>query len=173
MSETCGGCVYDGRPLDGVGVRVDAGGRAWISGPTLFEGYDGDPGLTAEVLQDGWFATSDLGEIDDAGLLHVQGRVDDVIISGGVNVPTDAVAARLSEHPSVEVAAVLGVPDAEWGQRVVALVVGELSVEAAREWVAERHPRAWAPREVLVLDTIPLLTNGKVDRLALGRLVRG
>jgi O-succinylbenzoic acid--CoA ligase len=173
MSETCGGCVYDGRPLDGVGVRVDAGGRVWISGPTLFEGYDGDPGLTAEVLQDGWFATSDLGEIDDAGLLHVQGRVDDVIISGGVNVPTDAVAARLSEHPSVEVAAVLGVPDAEWGQRVVALVVGELSVEAAREWVAERHPRAWAPREVLVLDTIPLLTNGKVDRLALGRLVRG
>ena len=117
MSETCGGCVYDGRPLDGVEVRVGADGRIRIAGRVLFDGYDGRPDLTAGALEDGWFVTQDLGRLDQDGLLQVVGRVDDVVLSGGVNVPPAAVASRLREHPSVREAEVVGIPDPEWGRR--------------------------------------------------------
>lgn len=173
MSETCGGCVYDGMPLDGVAVAVGADGRVRIGGPVLLDGYDGRPDLTAEVLADGWFTTADLGRLDHDGRLQVLGRVDDVIVSGGVNVPGPAVAARLREHPAVAAAEVVGVPDDEWGQRVVACVVGSLSLADARDWVGGEHPRSWAPRELVVLDAVPLLPNGKTDRRALQELAGG
>ena len=166
-AETAGGCVYDGVALDGVAVAIDADGRVRIAGPTLFEGYVGDPELTARVLVDGWFRTADAGRLDADGRLQVLGRIDDMVVSGGVNVPAPAVAARLREHPDVGAAEVLGVPDEEWGNRVVAFVVGPVSLEAARDWVAEAHPRSWAPRQLVRLETIPLLGNGKPDRLAL------
>ncbi|HEY3013643.1 MAG TPA: AMP-binding protein [Nocardioides sp.] len=167
-SETCGGCVYDGVPLDGVDVRIDpSDARIGLRGPMLFTEYDGDPVLTAETLVDGWFLTSDLGRLDDDGRLRVLGRLDDMVLSGGVNVPAPAVAARLREHPAVHDAVVIGVPDHEWGQRVVAYVVGRLTLAEARDWVAVVHPRAWAPRELCVLDELPLLANGKVDLVRL------
>lgn len=166
-AETAGGCVYDGYALDGVAVALEADGRVRIAGPTLFEGYAGDPDLTAGVLVDGWFRTADAGRFDDDGRLQVLGRIDDVVVSGGVNVPAPAVAARLREHPDVAAAEVLGVPDEEWGTRLVAFVVGPLSLRAARDWVAEVHPRSWAPRQLVALDAVPLLGNGKPDRLAL------
>lgn len=169
-AETAGGCVYDGYALDGVAVAIGADGRIRLSGPTLFEGYDGDPALTAQVLVDGWFLTSDAGTLDEDGRLHVLGRIDDMVVSGGVNVPTPAVAARLREHPAVSQVEVVGVPDEEWGHRVVAFVVGDLSLAEARDWVAERHPRSWAPRDLVVLDDLPLLGNGKVDRMSLREL---
>lgn len=169
--ETAGGCVYDGWPLDGVGLALGTDGRIRISGPTLFERYDGDPAGTEAALVDGWFLTSDAGRFDEDGRLHVLGRLDDVVVSGGVNVPAPAVAARLREHPAVADAAVVGVPDPEWGHRVVAFVVptGETGVAELRDWVAEVHPRAWAPREVVTVDELPLLGNGKVDRVVLQR----
>lgn len=170
-SETAGGCVYDGLPLDGVALAIGADGRVRIGGPTLFERYEGDPDLTAQALVDGWYLTSDAGRLDEDGRLQVLGRLDDVVISGGVNVPLPAVGARLREHPQVEAVEVLGVEDPEWGQRVVAFVVGEVSTQAARDWVAETHQRAWAPRDVVRLDALPLLPNGKVDRQALRSLV--
>ena len=123
MSETCGGCVYDGVALDEVGVALASDGRIRIAGPILFDGYVDAPEATAEAMQDGWFLTSDLGRLDEDGRLQVLGRMDDVVISGGVNVPALAVALRLREHPTVEAAEVIGVPDDEWGQRVVAVVV--------------------------------------------------
>jgi O-succinylbenzoic acid--CoA ligase len=166
-SETAGGCVYDGLPLDGVALALAPDGRVRIGGPTLFAGYEGDPAQTAEVLVDGWFLTSDAGRIDEDGRLQVLGRIDDVVVSGGVNVPTPAVAARLRAHPSVHAAEVLGVPDEEWGHRVVAFVVGGLSLEEARDWVGAEHPRSWAPRALVELDELPLLANGKPDRLRL------
>ncbi|WP_242497226.1 AMP-binding protein [Nocardioides oleivorans] len=167
-SETAGGCVYDGLPLDGVGVTIAADGRVRLAGPTLFSHYLDDPGLTAETLVDGWFLTSDAGRLDEDGRLRVLGRIDDVVISGGVKVPLPAVARRLREHPSVEQAEVLGVPDDEWGQRLVAVVVGGAVPDAElRDWVGEVHPRSWAPREVRRVDALPLLANGKVDRQAL------
>jgi o-succinylbenzoate---CoA ligase len=190
-AETAGGCVYDGMPLDGVAVVIGDEGRIRIGGPTLFEGYVDDPVLTAETLVDGWYLTSDTGRFDEDGRLSVLGRVDDVVVTGGVNVPAVAVAARLREHPAVVAAEVLGVPDEEWGNRVVAFVVvsrlgrgrprtsttGDdpgvsslettLSVDDLRDWVAEKHPRPWAPRELVIVDEIPLLPNGKPDRQAL------
>ena len=171
-AETAGGCVYDGYPLDDVGVDVDADGRIRISGPTLFDGYEGDPELTSRLLVDGWFLTSDAGRLDDDGRLHVLGRLDDVVVSGGVNVPLPAVAARLRAHPDLAAAEVIGVPDEEWGQRVVAYVVATrpVSLLEVRDWVARAHPRSWAPQEVVPLDALPMLDNGKVDRMALKEL---
>ena len=78
-AETAGGCVYDGVPLDGVAVALGDDGRIRIAGPTLFDGYDGDPALTAEALVDGWFLTSDAGRLDEDGRLEVLGRLDDVV----------------------------------------------------------------------------------------------
>lgn len=166
-SETAGGCVYDGLPLDGVGVVLDATGRIRLGGPTIFAGYDGDPDLTAETLVDGWFLTSDTGRLDPDGRLQVTGRVDDVAISGGVKVPLPAVAERLRQHPGVDDAEVLAVPDEEWGHRVVAVVVGDADEGGLRDWVGEVHPRSWAPRTVVRVEALPLLPNGKVDRQAI------
>jgi o-succinylbenzoate---CoA ligase len=170
-AETAGGCVYDGVPLDGVGVALAADGRIRIGGPTLFDGYLDDPAATRSALVDGWFVSSDAGRLEDDGRLRVLGRVDDMVVSGGVNVPAAAVAARLREHPSVAAAEVVGLPDAEWGNRVVAIVSlvdpgRALTLDEVRDWVAAVHPRPWAPREVRVVSALPMLANGKVDRLA-------
>lgn len=175
-AETAGGCVYDGLPLDGVAVALGEGGRIRIAGPTLFSGYADRPDLTREVLVDGWFLTSDAGRVDEDGRLVVIGRLDDVVVTGGLNVPAPAVAERLREHPALAAAEVLGVPDPEWGNRVVAFVVprptAASDLETLRDWVAAEQPRAWAPRQVVVLDAIPLLPNGKPDRQALRALAR-
>ncbi|MFI5624719.1 AMP-binding protein [Nocardioides sp. NPDC051685] len=166
-AETCGGCVYDAMPLDGVGIAIGTDGRVRISGPTLFDGYQDDPEQTANSLVNGWFLTSDAGTLDEDGRLRILGRIDDMVITGGVKVPAALVARRLREHPSVTAAEALGIPDEEWGQRLVAFVVGDIDAAAAREWVAAEHPRSWAPRQVVALDAIPLLGNGKPDRQAL------
>jgi o-succinylbenzoate---CoA ligase len=169
MSETCGGCVYDGRPLDGVDVSADAEGRIHIRGPVLFDGYDGRPDLTAQTLVDGALRTQDVGEFDADGRLVVTGRVDDVVVSGGVNVGLAAVERRVREHHLVRDAAVVGVDDAEWGSRVRAFAVADpvLTLDALRDFVAAELPRTWAPRDLTMLRELPLLDNGKVDRQAL------
>jgi len=177
-AETCGGCVYDGLPLDGVGLALAADGRIRITGPTLFDGYLDDEPATRAALVDGWFLTSDAGRLDEDGRLHVLGRVDDMVVSGGVNVPAAAVAARLREHPAVTAAEVVGISDPEWGHRVVAVLslvepAANPSLDDLRAWVAERHPRAWAPRELVVVPTLPMLANGKVDRLTVRELAGG
>ena len=172
-SETAGGCVYDGLPLDGVGVAIGADGRVRLAGPTLFAGYLDDPELTAATLVDGWYLTSDLGRLDEDGHLQVLGRADDVVVSGGVNVPLPAVRSALRSHPDVDEVELVGVPSEEWGTEVVALVVAARVPELAelRDHVSARLPRAWAPRRVVGLDALPLLENGKVDRQELSRLV--
>ena len=173
MSETCGGCVYDGVPLDGVAVGVDADGQVRLAGPVLFDGYEGEPERTAAVLGDGWFATADLGELDDDGRLRIDGRLDDVLISGGVKVPPVAVEEMLARHPDVLEVGVVGTPDAEWGQRVTAVLRSPPGVSppdpaALRDLVT---PRAWAPRRfVVVQEPLPALASGKPDRRALARL---
>lgn len=179
MSETSGGCVYDGVPLDGVRLRIDDRGQVMIAGPVLFDGY-ADPEATAKVLRDGWFATNDLGEIGPDGRLSVTGRADDVVISGGVNVALPAVTRALRGIDGVRDAIALGVDDPEWGSRVVAYVVPDdavcldgLRLDEVRDAVAESGlPRTWAPREVVLLDALPLLPGGKIDRQALRGAVR-
>jgi O-succinylbenzoic acid--CoA ligase len=166
MTETAGGCVYDGRPLDGVLVRVGPSGIE-LAGPTLALGYRLDPDGTAAAFAGGWFRTRDAGTLAD-GVLQVHGRIDDVVISGGVNVAPAAVEAVLREHPDVADAVVCGRPDPEWGQRVVAVVVpapGALPALAAlRPWVAERLGPAAAPRELHTVQAVPVLHTGKPDR---------
>jgi O-succinylbenzoic acid--CoA ligase len=164
MSETSGGCVYDGVPLDG--VEVDADDRIRLRGPMLATAYRHGPLRDG----DGWFTTGDLGTWDGARLT-VLGRADDVVVTGGEKVAPTAVEARLREHPAVVDVAVVGVPDPEWGQRVVAVVVlrAPLSLAGAREHVAGPLPRAAAPRELRVVGALPLLPSGKVDRVGLRR----
>ncbi len=171
MSETCGGCVYDGVPLDGVRIRIDDDRQIHLAGPMLFDGY-ASSSATAEVLRDGWFATSDLGEFNPDGSLRVLGRTDDVVISGGVNVSLPAVTEALREIDGVTDAYAFAVDDAEWGQRVIGCLVGDVPLETARDAIeAAGLPRTWAPRQLVVVDEIPLLPGGKVDRVGLRGLV--
>ena len=174
MSETCGGCVYDGEPLAGVGVRVDDDGRIWLRGPMLTSGYRLRPDLTADALVDGWLRTADRGRLRPDGALVVFGRLDDVIISGGENVDPSTVAGVLATHPAIQDVEVVGVPDDEWGQAVAAVVVladdASLSVADARAWCAERVPAAALPRHVVAVDAMPMLSSGKPDRGAIRQL---
>jgi o-succinylbenzoate---CoA ligase len=167
MTETCGGCVYDGVPLDGVEVTVD-GGRIRIRGPVLARGYRGHAPLP--LTEDGWLITDDLGRWVD-GRLQVRGRADDVIVSGGANVVPARVAAVLAEHPSVAEAAIVGRPDAEWGERVVALVVPAgppPDLPSLRTFLADRLASHELPRELVLVDHLPLLPSGKIDRRRIG-----
>ena len=177
MSETCGGCVYDGVPLDGVEMCVDDDGRVRLRGPVLMSRYRLQPQLTEDSLRDGWFLTSDLGSIGADGRLSVHGRVDDVVVTGGEKVVTTQVAAVLATHPLVTDVAVAGVPDTEWGERLVAVVVTTATAPEPsrfraelRDWCRRTLPSAAAPRDVLVVDEIPRLASGKPDRLAVQSL---
>ena len=176
MSETSGGCVYDGRPLDGVDVAVDRDGRIRLRGPMLMSRYRLAPELTAASLQQGWFVTSDVGTIGPDGDLTVHGRVDDVVVTGGENVVTTEVASVLAEHPRVADALVTGVPDDEWGQRLVAVVVPAgpaPDLAELREWCRRTLPVAAAPRGLVIVDEIPRLSSGKPDRQAVQSLAAG
>lgn len=176
MSETSGGCVYDGVPLDGVGLRIGDDAGIQVQGPVLMSGYRLRPDLTAEALVDGWLITSDLGELGHDGRLQVTGRVDDIVITGGENVVVAQIAAVLSAHPDLAEVAVTGVDDPEWGQQIVAVVVpgraGVVpSLAGLREWCRDQLPAAARPRGLVVLAEIPKLASGKPDRLAITRLV--
>ena len=188
MTETCGGCVYDGVPLDGVRVAIHgddddsaAGGRIWIGGPVLFSGYRpggyggaGSPTVTGGsrgvAPPDGvrWFRTGDLGRLDSSGRLVVRGRADDVINTGGHKVVPGEVTAALQTCPGVRDVAVLGQPDPEWGERVIAVVVpadpaDPPALELLRLHVRGRLPRYAAPSRVVMVDAVPMLPSGKHD----------
>lgn len=207
MTETCGGCVYDGVPLAGVRARLDPGsGVVELAGPVLADGYLGDPAATGTAFRtdaDGtrWFRTSDLGRVEGGvvggvvgedrhvdervpGRLTVLGRADDVVVTGGVNVSPAAVEDVVAGVEGIGEVCVVGVPDAEWGATVVAVVTlvapavappvvpAEL-VEAVRRRVADRLGRAAAPRRVVAVEDLPRRGPGKVDRAAVARLVVG
>ncbi|SPT57911.1 class I adenylate-forming enzyme family protein [Actinomadura madurae] len=170
MSETCGGCVYDGVPLDGMRVGLGAGGRIRLAGPSLFTGYRLRPEESAEVRDGEWFVTQDLGAIED-GRLRVRGRLDDVINTGGEKVVAGEIATVLSRHPKVRDVVVVGRPDPEWGERVTAVVVPAAprppDLAELRAFVRETMPAHAAPRELELVDAIPLLASGKPDRARL------
>ena len=177
MSETCGGCVYDGEPLDGVSARTGPGGRIELAGPVLFSGYRGRPDLTAGVLDGGWFITSDVGEVGASGRLTVRGRADGMINTGGEKVAADEVAAVLEACPGVREAVVVGRPDPEWGEVVTAIVVpadpaDPPGLDTLRGFARGRLPDYAAPRAVVLLPAVPLLASGKPDLQALRRLAR-
>lgn len=184
MSETCGGCVYDGVPLDGVGVATDApgpdgAGRVLLSGPTLLTRYRTAPGADPvpgpDTAADGSrvLRTNDLGRWDGERL-EILGRMDEVINTGGHKVVPGQVNALIMADPSVAESVVVGRPDPEWGERVCAVVVpadpaAPPALEHLRAVVRDRLPAYAAPREVEVRDRLPMLASGKPDLVALRR----
>jgi len=173
MTETGSGVVYDGRPLDGVGVRVEDG-EILLRGPMLLRCYrDGTDPKDAG----GWLRTGDAGELRPDGALGVHGRMGELVVTGGENVWPSAVEAILRRHPAVADVAVGGVADPDWGERVCAFVVTGEPVPPARQLLAELRELVSgelaafaAPREAVVVDEIPRSLLGKVKREALGML---
>jgi O-succinylbenzoic acid--CoA ligase len=185
MTETCGGCVYDGVPLDGVQVAVERGqassaGRIRLGGPVVARGYRGRPDADQFTETDGtrWFTTNDLGRWNEgASVLTVLGRADDVIVTGGEKVAPQSVEAIVSGLSGIAECLVVGVPDDRWGQRVVALLVASSGPadEAAllgevRHAVKARLGAAAAPHDVLPVDALPASALGKPDRRAAAAL---
>jgi O-succinylbenzoic acid--CoA ligase len=169
MTETGSGVVYDGVPLDGVEVRI-VDGEVHLRGPMLLRCYrDG----TDPKDPDGWFATGDAGTWDAAaGRLRVEGRMGDVIVTGGEKVWPAAVERVLGAWDAVAEVAVAGRPDDEWGQRVVAVIVpadpsAPPSLDAVRDVVKAELPAYAAPRQVVIAGALPRTGIGKVSRTAL------
>lgn len=170
MSETAGGCVYDGVPLEGVRVRIDDG-RVVLGGETLAKGYrrrvDPDP-----FAEPGWFRTDDVGAVDDSGVLSILGRIDDGIGTGGLTVLPQLVEAALGTHPAIADCAVFGASDDRLGQRVVAAIVVAAgaavpTLDELRAHVELTLEPTAAPRELHVVYELPRRGIGKLDRKAL------
>ena len=179
MTETCGGCVYDGRPLAGVEVAVDAApgepGRIRLRGPMLAAGSLDPADDATRFTPDGWFVTDDLGRLASDGTLEMLGRVDAVINTGGVKVDPVTVETLLRTDPTVADVLVVGMPDPEWGERVVALVTAAdpndpPTLERLRTLVTATLPPAHAPREVRLVDRIARDAMGKVSAAERARL---
>lgn len=168
LTESCGGVVYNGRPLPGTEVRVTADGEVQLRGPTLLRRYRFDERATASAFTgDGWLRTRDAGAIVH-GVLTVLGRLDDAIVSGGEKVWPLEVEAALATHPAVAKVAVRGRADPEWGERVVAFVVprdgAAPSLASLRAHVATQLARYKAPRELVIVDALSRTSLGKVRR---------
>ncbi len=187
-SETAGGCVYDGIPLAGVEVRV-VDGEVQLSGPTLAEGYLGEPDRTGsafvwDAAGTRWYRTGDTGTFD--GQLSVTGRLDNVIISGGINVSLDRVERIVRALPGLHDAVVVAVPDPRWGQASVVVVPrradaedagqepdGDAELSRVRDAVTEQLGAHARPRAVITVAGFPLLPSGKPDRVELARIASG
>jgi o-succinylbenzoate---CoA ligase len=182
MTETFGGVVYDGLAVPGTRVRITGPdddevrtgeeGTVELRTPSMMRCYrDGGDTLTS----DGWFRTGDLGLIEPLEQrLVVLGRSDDLIITGGEKVWPEPVERLLDTQPGIREAAVIGVPDNEWGQRVVALVVPESGspppdLDRIRDAVRSRLPVASAPKELRLVDSLPRTGLGKIRRSSLPR----
>lgn len=172
LTESCGGVLYDSRPLRGTEVRVQDG-EIVLRGPTIMRGYHLDPDGTQRVrTPEGWLRTGDAGELDGQGRLHVAGRLDELILTGGEKVWPQEVEAALAAHSKIREVAVVGRPHEEWGEQVVAFVVpidpsDPPDLEDLRELAAARLPRYAAPGDLRLVAQIPRTPSGKVRRSAL------
>jgi malonyl-CoA/methylmalonyl-CoA synthetase len=165
-----------GYPLPGVsltirephGQPVAAGstGEVWVKGPTVFSGYWRNPEATAAAFRDGWFATGDLGSLDEQGCLTLRGRATELIISGGFNIYPREIEELLLEQPGVREAAVIGAPDERRGEVPVAYVVVDstVDVEGLRERCARSLASFKAPRAIVRVDALPRNAMGKLQK---------
>lgn len=181
-TETSGGCIYDGVPLDTVGVRT-VDGELRIAGPMLADGYLGDGELTAKNFSRDehgmrWYHTGDLGLVED-GTVRVHGRADNVIVSGGINISLDRVERLVRRVPGLTGAVVVGVSDDRWGEAsVIVAARGEAlrrseaeQLAHARDIVADELGKHARPARLILVDALDVLTSGKPDREAIRRAV--
>jgi O-succinylbenzoic acid--CoA ligase len=163
MTETGSGVVYDGRPLDGVDVKIE-NDEILVRGAMLMRGYRN---AASTIDPDGWLHTGDLGRVTADGRLHIAGRRGDLIISGGENIWPEPIERVLATLEGVRDCAVIGVPDREWGQRVVAVLETDnalhIPVDTVRATVKEHLPAFMAPRDVTYMH-IPRTASGKIQR---------
>ncbi len=182
LTETFGGVVYEGLPLDGVEVRTNPVGLVEIRSPTLLRCYRTPDGDVDPVDADGWFTTGDAGTVDAlTGVVKVLGRNDDVIITGGEKVWPDALEQVLRRVDGVDDVCVVGAPDPIWGERVVAVIIASPPGGASAEQLVERlvdaaragGPAWWAPKQVVVVAALPRTALGKVQRRVVRAQVAG
>jgi o-succinylbenzoate---CoA ligase len=168
MTETAGGCVYNGIPLDGVEIGFDDEGRINITGPMIALGYLNDVEESARLFHGGTFQTMDFGVLKDRRL-DVAGRSDAVINSGGEKISLEAVESILRHHPMVIDAIATGAPDEEWGERLIVGVIasGNVTLAQLRDFVANDLGRVHAPQALIFLHEIPKTALGKPHRSAL------
>jgi malonyl-CoA/methylmalonyl-CoA synthetase len=171
-----------GRPLPGVSVRITGQGGVLpqgevgaieVRGPNVFKGYWRLPEKTAEEFRDGWFVTGDMGAFDSDGYLSILGRAKDLVITGGLNVYPAEVEAALDDLPGVAASAVIGVPHPDFGEAVVACVVGQVDPEAVRAALREKLAAFKIPKRVLVMEDLPRNAMGKVQKAELRRVHAG
>ena len=168
MTEMCGGCIYNQKPLEGVDVEINLEGLIKLRGPMMATTYLNDQSGWNEITNDGWFQTRDFGEFED-GKLKVLGRADDVIKSGGEKISLIEIEEKFKKYfPNIEVVA-FGVPDAEWGEKLCLGVTKQISLTEVQSKLTGVN----APKEVFVLSQIPRTKLGKVDRPALVNLAMG
>lgn len=177
MSETAGGCVYDGVALHEVRIRVDLDGRIALGGAVLAKGYR-NPAENDPFAEPGWFMTDDVGALDSSGMLRVLGRTDDAISTGGLTVFPQLVETALASHPRVVDCAVFGVPDERLGQRVVAAIIAAdgytpPTLSELRIHVKTMLDPTAAPREMHIVDDLPRRGIGKIDRRQLAARFSG
>ena len=173
LSETWGGFALDGAPIAGAEVRLAPDGEVLVRGPMVMREYRLDPIRSRAVFDaDGWFHTGDVGTIDAHGRVEVIDRVKDLVITGGVNVSPTEVESVLARHPDVHDVCVVGVPDDEWGELVVAFVVARPgaqppSVDELRAFARVRLSAPKLPRVARAVDAIPRTASGKPLRRVL------
>ena len=169
-AETAGGVVYDGRPIGDTALRIDEDGVLEISSSSLADGYLGDESRTAEAFRDGWFRTSDRAHFDN-GVLVIDGRVDDIIVTGGVKVSMADIERVLASAGVTAIASWF--PDDEWGQVPALVTTTELDYDSVRSLIEAELGKAARPYRIVLVDHIPALPSGKVDRRAVLEIVHG
>lgn len=162
------GCA--GRPAVSARLKLERNGEICVhlSSDEAFAGYWNRPDADGKAIRDGWYATGDTGHLDEDGDLWIDGRVDDMIVSGGENIHPLEVEDVLAGHPAVREVAVIGAPDDRWGQRVVAIVAGEASeAELDAHCLASPLARFKRPREYRFVSELPKSPSGKILRRVL------
>ena len=172
MTETSGGCVYNGLPLEGIEISITPEKRIAIKGQVLAHTYLGAEALWDTQYKDGWFHSSDIGRIENEKLI-VEGRSDDVIISGGENISLSAIESSLHAHFPHKNFAAFSVKDSKWGDALHVAIAGDgfPSEEEIAQYLGEQFGDFSKPKGFLHLPELPLIGIGKVDRKKLTELL--